>query len=512
MAQESRSRGVEAEQVPGEASRAGGILDRLSSFFRQGKAAPTLRRSSQRKEITQAVMNEIASEALFEDMFQNSLDRISSVFQKKNSSLEEKIMEEEDSDRVSEVIRHLRQKYMDARPSRIQELEKQVFAATDYIPIYDHAFTRLAYGILKLKASGSSLEKIKVRGHFDEVLELYKRGRVVLNPTHNDMYDPFLVAYPFIREGLKPPMFHAGDNLRRGINRHFLPRFNVLFIRRNQKDPVNLLLYAIMLEYFLKQGENHVIYPEGSRSRDGRVATKKQMKRGYLGALKWVSRRNEFGIYLAPVSISSPVFIDVLKDFRLEKETGRKTTQRINTFQRVMQSGIFSHVHDDSGIYVNFGEPFRIKGYMSKDYMVRKIQKELKANITVIPEYLMAYTLRYMQIAEPEHVSLSADQRRDMMACLFRDHAEYAAQQKGISCAGVLEQNRRKAFDAAYGFYSRLGIITDENTITRHILLDYNSNRIQHLFKAMPLIPDEKMGLKDWLVYQKNRIHLPKKK
>lgn len=454
------------------------------------------KREKQREKITEKTIEEIISHRIF--------DKIRGLFPRRKKSEE---------DLVDIALRNLRQEYEKSKDKEkhIETLREKIFKATSYIPNYNPFLTKLMYAAIKKIGQESVFDKLHITGYANEVLEASRKGRLIILATHNDMFDPVFVVYLFLENGLEPPSFQVGDNLKKNINSFLLQRFNGMFIKRKDITDLDTLLYAKETEYLLKLGKNIVIYPDGTRSRDGKIAPLrnktriingqkglvKAMKRGFISAILRANNKIKEDIYYTTVTISSPIFLDILEDYQKEHSTGKKVP--INAFRKLLNMKVYKSIDKDSGIYVHFTKPKKIpKGIRSinnkptRMFYTSIIRSKFKKNITVLAEYIMAYTLRYLLIAEPHHHEFKSDQRLSMIKELYTRHAQHILKDKKINHAYILEAVLDHSFEVALKFYQKLNILSKDYLITNNLTLEYNSNRIQHFFKDdYPLVPEE---------------------
>ena len=459
------------------------------------------KREKQREKITEKTIEEIISHHIF--------DKIRGLFPRRKKSEE---------DLVDIALRNLRQEYEKSKDKdkHIETLREKIYEATSYIPNYNRLLTKLMYAAIKKIGQESVFNKLHITGYTDEVLEVARKGRLIILATHNDMFDPVLVVYLFLENSLEPPSFQMGDNLKKNINSFLLQRFNGMFIKRKDITDLDTLLYAKETEYLLKLGKNIVIYPDGTRSRDGKIAPSviktrivngqkrlvKAMKRGFISAILRANNKIKEDIYYTTVTISSPIFLDILEDYQKEHSTGKKVP--INAFRKLLNMKVYKSIDKDSGIYVDFTKPKKIpKGIRSinkkptRIFYTSIIRSKFKKNITVLAEYIMAYTLRYLLIAEPYHHEFKSDKRLSMIKELYTCYAQHILKDKKINHAAILETALDRSFEIALNFYQKLNILSKDYLITNNLILEYNSNRIQHFFKdKYPLVPEEQSLMK----------------
>ena len=473
------------------------------------------KRERRRHEITELCLSDIFSRSRIQELAESTgwgKNLVQFVYNRRKGRSEGGSEDEEVFDAIyredplERRLKELRAALQDSSASERADLRRSIYAKTDYIPNYNPVVTKGLFGLVQLMARKHVFQKIKLSGHCQETLELAKRGGLIVLPTHNDMFDTLLAASPFLRAGLKPPVYQMGDNLRNGLNTGLLPMFNGMFIKRHGHSGLDTLVYANQVEVLLKEGENMVVYPEGRRSRDGKVAplegkeraffgrtlTVPGMKRGFLGPILRANRNMDKTLSMVTMTVSAPVFSDIMRDYRREIR-GQKSA--INTFSRLFFGyRTFRHVSRDTGIAIHFGKPQPMgKGALSANTRlnrwrtIRSVREELKSSITVLPENLLAYILRSILLSNRRYQEASRAERLEALTGLFQTHRLHV-QKKAVQRAEILDRNPDRAFSIALEFYRGHGILDSGLAISNHLLLEYNANRVQHFFKdALPL-------------------------
>jgi len=441
-----------------------------------------------------------------------SIDFIKSKFQREQTDIISKAIKRE-----REIYRQHLKKGTEKQYEK--DTRKQVMQGSKYLPNYNPYFTLIVYNILRFFNKKKLFNKIKYTGYTDEVLKIAKKRRLIIFPAHTDMTDSLIYAIlflenKFIRLTKKPPVIHMGDKLNVGLSGIVLQLFNSMFIKEKKYSNIDVIRFAKETEIILEDKDNIIDYFESTRSRDGKIAPlKKKMryfrgekkpfegvKRGIIGTLLWVNNQIDEDIYITTATFSSPISPDINKDYTKEQKTGKKAGVKDTIERLLFKLKIYSKVPDETGIYVHFTQPIKFtKKYFPNNSPTRLIlasllRKRLKDNITVLPENLLAYSFRYMLTVEPDYIELNPEQRLDMMRCLYAGHTEHILSNEKINKAELLEQNLERSFQVALNFYQKLGMITDDYIIKDSLLIEWNSNRIQHFLNKYPLVPDEQLG------------------
>jgi glycerol-3-phosphate O-acyltransferase len=106
---------------------------------------------------------------------------------------------------------------------------------------------------------------------------------VVLTPSHKSHVDYLVMSYVMWQRGYNVPLVAAGANLSFFPLGWFLRRAGAFFLRRSFKgDPVYTAVFRAYLKKLVHDGIHHEFFPEGGRSRTGRLLQPK------LGLFTWL--------------------------------------------------------------------------------------------------------------------------------------------------------------------------------------------------------------------------------
>eukprot|EP01062_Namystynia_karyoxenos_P081633 TRINITY_DN9008_c0_g1_i1.p2 TRINITY_DN9008_c0_g1~~TRINITY_DN9008_c0_g1_i1.p2 ORF type:complete len:761 (+),score=336.21 TRINITY_DN9008_c0_g1_i1:96-2378(+) len=150
---------------------------------------------------------------------------------------------------------------------------------------------------------------VLVRDQLMGLVEVFAKARrekrtVILLPSHKSHMDYMVLQFLFFRLGLPAPAIAAGDNLNLPVIGRILRRMGAFFIRRSFGGTDGELYSAVVagyLEALMRHGVNIKFFPEGGRSRSGKLL---QPKIGLLGMLlePIVAGRVE-DAYIVPISV-----------------------------------------------------------------------------------------------------------------------------------------------------------------------------------------------------------------
>ncbi len=156
---------------------------------------------------------------------------------------------------------------------------------------------------------------IILAGNTTKVINLAKKGTVILVPTHVSHLDSPLIGYIVYKLGLPPFLYGAGLNLfANPILGFFMRNLGAYKVDRIRKHQFYLNTLKNYVCATLERGYDHIFFPEGTRSRSGEIAQK--LKMGLLGCgIKSFINNLQSGnprpnIYIVPATITYQVTLE----------------------------------------------------------------------------------------------------------------------------------------------------------------------------------------------------------
>ncbi len=134
------------------------------------------------------------------------------------------------------------------------------------------------------------------------VAEASKRAPIVLCPTHRSHVDYLLISHVLLERGITPPLVAAGANLSFWPLGPMFRRCGAFFIRRSFKGQrVYAAALSAYIRKLLRDGYTQEFYPEGGRTRTGRIL---QPKYGLISIEvdAWLTGARD-DIHFVPVAI-----------------------------------------------------------------------------------------------------------------------------------------------------------------------------------------------------------------
>jgi glycerol-3-phosphate O-acyltransferase len=221
---------------------------------------------------------------------------------------------------------------------------------------YREGLIRIGERVLK-KVWNKIYNGIEVK-HADKVRALAQNGHeIIYVPCHRSHMDYLLLTYVIYHEGLVTPHIAAGINLNFWPIGGVLRKAGAFFLRRSFAG--NKLYTAVFREYLellFNKGYSVKYYPEGGRSRTGRLLPPKtgMLAMTLQALIKGINRP----VSIVPVYIGYEHVMEVSSYQNELKGTGKKKESFFQIFSALRKLKNY-------GIgYVNFGEPISLNNFL----------------------------------------------------------------------------------------------------------------------------------------------------
>jgi glycerol-3-phosphate O-acyltransferase len=195
-------------------------------------------------------------------------------------------------------------------------------------------------------------------GHADRIRELAANGHeIIYVPCHRSHMDYLLLTYVIYHEGMVTPHIAAGINLNFWPVGKMFRRGGAFFLRRSFAG--NKLYTAVFREYLellFNKGYSVKYYPEGGRSRTGRLIPPKtgMLAMTIQAMLKGVNRP----VSIVPVYIGYENVMEVKSYLNELKGSKKKKESNLQVFSAIKKLKNYGHG------YVNFGEPIQLNQFL----------------------------------------------------------------------------------------------------------------------------------------------------
>lgn len=272
------------------------------------------------------------------------------------------------------IVEEARSKQISLQQAKQQAKKYVDEIAADYRP----GLIRLGERILT-KIWNKIYNGIEVR-HADKVRALAQNGHeIIYVPCHRSHMDYLLLTYVIYHQGLVTPHIAAGINLNFRPVGGLLRKAGAFYLRRSFAG--NKLYTAVFREYLellFNKGYSVKYFPEGGRSRTGRLLPPKtgMLAMTLQALIKGINRP----VSIVPVYIGYEHVMEVSSYLKELKGTGKKKESFLQIFSAIKKLKNYGYG------FLNFGEPINLTNYL--DQQVPNWRDEQEKNTDKKPKWL----------------------------------------------------------------------------------------------------------------------------
>lgn len=221
------------------------------------------------------------------------------------------------------------------------------------------------------------LQRLRATAHDSSVIYL---------PSHRSHMDYLLVSYLLYLEGFALPQIAAGINLNFWPVGGILRRAGAFYLRRSfGGDKLYTAVFRAYVDLLIDRGQPMKFYPEGGRSRTGRLLTPK------TGMLAMVAqsflKHSDKPVSVVPVYIGYDRVMEVNSYFDELRGTGTKKNESMGALVR---GGRKVLKRKYGRAYVSFGNPIELAGFAdAHGYPWRELEHNGQEDIR--PEWLGSF-------------------------------------------------------------------------------------------------------------------------
>ena len=204
-------------------------------------------------------------------------------WQKVKSDLMEISGKDDTNKKENEILHRILDRYASEiagnfKPSYYQFTRKVV--TFGFARLLNASQSRLFSGLFK--GDRTLRDKIRIRGHVDQIRALAKKGTIVMVPTHFSNLDSILIGWVIHELGLPPFIYGAGLNLfNMSLFAYFMNSVGAYKVDRRKKNHIYLETLKAYSNLAIQKGSHSLFFPGGTRSRSGKI--EKKLKLGLLG-------------------------------------------------------------------------------------------------------------------------------------------------------------------------------------------------------------------------------------
>ncbi|HDS16755.1 MAG TPA: hypothetical protein ENN66_09165 [Proteobacteria bacterium] len=200
-------------------------------------------------------------------------------------------------------------------------------------------------------------------GTIEQIRTLIGREPVFFIANHISNADHLPILFALNRFRLISPVVIGGSNLYHGLSARLLPKLNVCQLKRDDMiekkikwlgNPVYIETFKQHNQYAWLHNEPYLFYPEGGRSRSGKILKPK------LGIIKNIFdfvRKNQRAVHFVPVSLS---YTCVPEDLEIEESRKGTDISHGDLIQQLARLNREYGSFKKTATYVNLGSPITV--------------------------------------------------------------------------------------------------------------------------------------------------------
>ncbi len=198
--------------------------------------------------------------------------------------------------------------------------------------------------------------------HFERIRDLAHEQALVYLPSHRSHLDYLMMTKSVYDRGLVPPHIAAGINMNFWPVGILLRRCGAFYLRRSfAGNDLYTEVFRAYVDVLLRRGYSMKFYPEGGRSRTGRLM---RPKTGMLSmVVQSYIREQHRPVSLVPIFIGYDKVLEVNSYY---KELGGKEKKKKESTFGMLRAG--SKLGKAAGgIYVGYGKPISLGDYLDAE-------------------------------------------------------------------------------------------------------------------------------------------------
>lgn len=271
----------------------------------------------------------------------------------------------------AEILRQIIQRYAEEVVGTFR-ISTFLFARRFLTFFFNRLLQAKQRGFFRLGGARKRLyEKLKVEGEIETARALFKKGTIVVVPTHHSNLDSIMVGYALDAViGLPSFAYGAGLNLyNTGSAAYFMNRIGAYRVDRRKKNPIYLRTLKINSRLMIERGVNSIFFPGGTRSRSGKLEDK--LKLGLVNTAieaqrNLLLRGEDTQVYVVPMILSYPFVLEgpqLIEQHLKRSGKERYIARRDNSYRpfKVLKF-IWKILAEGNDITVSIGQPLDVLG------------------------------------------------------------------------------------------------------------------------------------------------------
>ncbi len=212
---------------------------------------------------------------------------------------------------------------------------------------------------------------IHITGEIELLKTLYKKGTIILTPTHQSNLDSPIIGLAIYMLGFDPFLYGAGLNLfENPVFSFFMHNLGAYTVDRKKKNEVYLKTLKEYATFALERDYNMLFFPGGTRSRSG--AVERKLKKGLLGTTikayinNLMMKKEKPDIFIVPLNMSYQLVLEaetLIDDYLKASGKSRYIIEDDESSQAEKMALFISKLFSlDSQIYLRVGKAMDVFG------------------------------------------------------------------------------------------------------------------------------------------------------
>ncbi|MCK5916031.1 MAG: 1-acyl-sn-glycerol-3-phosphate acyltransferase, partial [Deltaproteobacteria bacterium] len=299
--------------------------------------------------------------------------------------------------------------------------------APDFDPVFLILFRALAKRLFNNFVS--SIRAVETEaGTINKLREMVGKEPVFFVANHISNADHLPILFALNRAALISPVVIGGSNLYRGVSKKILPKINVCQIKRDDMiekkikwlgNPIYIESFKQHNQYMWLHNEPYLFYPEGGRSRSGKIL---QPKVGIIKNIFEFAKTEQRRVHFIPLSLS---YTSVPEDLAIEESRKGINISHSDLIQQLAKLNREYGRFKDTPIYVNLGLPVTVSPDEIPDIeeFSHGLMNQVRDGIRTTPTYDVAQMIMFSSESKEK-----SEEKRFSSADLIQGNPDYSVE------------------------------------------------------------------------------------